>query len=259
MKKDFNDKVVIASPVRDLLNAMILQFLREICPTVQIEQFLLVPDQAEKRLLAGELDLVVTPITMQNAEISHVKCAEEEIVLVVGQDHPLAGKGAVRLWDARNDSFLVNESSFDKRILTVHCELVGFTPNITLYSNENSVIHRALHYNMGVSLIPGNVLYRNRDTMEGLVPLRLTDVEIIRMIGVATRKDRILSNNAQKLVNFACRYFERLGAETSDYLDSILPPVELEGRKTMGIRNIRSAAAPARPFSVQASSQPEEE
>lgn len=240
LKTESNDKVVIASPISDLLNAMILEFLRDICPSVQISQFLYDPHQSEAKLLAGDLDMVVTPITMESPEITHIKCTEEEVVLVVSRDHPLAGKGAVRLWDVRNEPFLVNESSFDRKIITVHCELVGFTPNITLYSNENSVINRALHYNMGVSLIPGNILYRNRNSMDGLVPLRLTDVEIIRMISVATRKGVILSDNAQKLFHFSCRYFADLGRNISAYLDSILPQVDTKVRTTLGIRNIKT-------------------
>ena len=241
LKREANDRVSIASPVADLLNSMILGFMQEVCSTVQINQFRFEPHKVEQMLLGGQLDFAVTPITMESSDIEHTKWTEEEIILVVNQAHPLAGAGSIRLWDVRKDPFLVNEASFDKKIVTVHCELAGFTPNIALYSNENSVIHRALQQNLGVSLVPGDVLLRDgHKAMEGLVPLRLTDVKIVRMIAVATRKDAILSPNAQKLVRYAGRYFEQLGQEISAYLDQILPPVTPGDRKTLGIENIRT-------------------
>ena len=244
LKNEANDRVSIASPVGDLLNSMILGFMQEVCANVQINQFLYAPHEAEKMLMEGRLDFVITPITMESNEIEHTKWMEEEIVLVVSRDHPLAGKGCARLWDVRNDSFLVNEASFDKKIVTVHCELAGFTPTIALYSNENSVIHRALQQNLGVSLVPGNVLLRDgARAMEGLVPLRISDVKIVRMIGMATRKDAILSPNAQKLVRYAGKYFTRLGGEIADYLDSVLPPVDPAAQRSLGIENIRTPAA----------------
>lgn len=245
-----NEKVTIASSVSSLLNPMVFQFLKEVNPSVQINQFLMEPSAAESKLLSGDLDIVITPVTMSSPDISYVKCAEEEILLVVNKDHPLAAQKTVRLADLKNEYFLVNESSFDKRILTAHCEMVGFIPQIALYSNEDSIINRALHYNMGVSLIPGNVLYTHRNDNDDLVPLRITDLEIVRMIGVATRKGEILSRSASALMEFACRYFEELGKEISEYLDSIFPPVDKDTRRILGFKNIRTGEnpPPAREF-----------
>lgn len=247
LKMEYDDRVRIASPVSDLLNSMVFEFMSRVPPSTHVDQFLFFPTQLEERLLAGDVDIAITPITMESSDVNYVKCMEEEIVAVVNQKHRLAARGAVCLWELRNDPFLVNESSFDKKIICVHCKLVGFTPNITFHCNEDSAINQALHRNMGVALMPGNVIYRNRMNQDGLVPLRLTDVEIIRMLGIATKKGSILSSNGQKLFNFARRYYEQMGLDIAAYLDSILPPISTSSRKTLGIQNIRPNNRPIRP------------
>lgn len=240
-KKMTNEKVTIASSISSLLDSMVFQFLKEVNPSIQINQFLMEPSVAESKLLAGELDMVITPVTMSNPEENYVKCAEEEILLVVNKSHPLASQKLVALTDLKDESFLVNESSFDKRILTAHCQRMGFTPQIALYSNEDAIINKALHYNMGISLVPGNVLYSHRNEEDDLVPLRFSDIKIVRMIGVSTRKGDILSDNARSLLDFACKYLNDLEKNVSEYLDSILPKIEDDNRVTLGINNIRTA------------------
>lgn len=240
-KKMSNEKVTIASSISSLLNSMVFQFLQDVNSSIQVNQFLMEPNVAESKLLSGELDMVITPVTMSSPEISFVKYMEEEILLVVNKDHPLSSQKLVRLADLKNEPFLVNESSFDKKILTVHCEKMGFIPQIALYSNEDTIINKALHYNMGVSLIPGNVLYSHRNDDDDLVPLRFSDIKIVRMIGVATRKGDILSNNANALLDYAGKYLEEMGKNIAEYLDSILPKVEDDNRINLGINNIRTA------------------
>lgn len=142
-------------------------------------------------MLSGKLDFALTPIPLRNPEISQIKLMDEEILLAVGPTHPLAKQKFVRLGDLKNEKFLVNEASFDRRAVTDNCKVLGFTPNIALCSNESRIIDEILESGNGVSMVPANVFYEKQG-VGSVVGLRFSDIEIVRFITIVSRKDRTL-------------------------------------------------------------------
>lgn len=191
----------------------------------------------ESELLSGKLDFAVTPITIENSEIEQIKLMEEEIFIVVSQRHRLAGRKYVRLSDLRDDNFLVDEASFDQKIIRVLCGIAGFEPKILLHSNESALIDDALGSNLGVCLIPANQIYRKN--MRNLSVLRSTDVALVRLLSVAKRRDRILQANAARLYHYTIHYFQNLGRELAEYFGEQFPEDRFEGRKNLGINNLK--------------------
>ena len=156
---------------------------------------------------------------------------------MVSKDHPLADRKYVKLADFAEDLFLVNEASFDKKIIGVLCGMAGFEPKILLHSNEGSLIEDALRSNYGVTLVPAGTIYRKR--MNGISVLRATDVELVRLISIAKRRDRFLQSNAARLYHFAIHYFRNLGKELDDYFGSTFPEQNFQNRKRLGINNLK--------------------
>ena len=108
--------------------------------------------------MSGKLDFAVTPITIENSEIEQIKLMDEDIFIVVSQDHPLAKEKYIRLYDLKDDYFVVDEASFDQKIVRVLCGIAGFEPKILLHSNEGDLIDDALRSNLGVALVPANLI-----------------------------------------------------------------------------------------------------
>ena len=158
-KTSESNTVTIGSPVSDLLNSLILSYINESHSNLQISQFLYSPEMLQERLLSGRLDFALTPIPFHHPEITQIKLMDEEIILAVGKTHPFAKQKFVRLADCKDEKFLVNESSFDRHAVTDNCKIVGFTPNISLCSNEPRIIDESLVAGRGVSMVPANVFY----------------------------------------------------------------------------------------------------
>ncbi len=236
LMRQSDDTVSIASPLAGILHELIYDFLSA-GEQVQIQQFLYEESMLESELLSGRLDFAVTPITIENSEIEQVKLMEEEIFIVVSRKHPLADQKYVRLADFRGDNFLVDEASFDQKIIRVLCGMAGFDPKILLHSNEGALVDDALRNNLGVSLMPADLIYRKN--MQNLRVLRSTDVELVRLLSVAKRRDRIFQTNAARLYHYAINYFQNLGRELDDFFQEKFPENQFEGRKNLGINNLK--------------------
>ena len=230
------DTVAVGSPVAGVLHDLICDFLSS-GEQVQIQEFLYAESMLESELLSGKLDFAVTPITVENSEIEQLTLMEEEIFIVVSQHHPLADRKYARLADFSGDSFLVDESGFDQKIIRVLCGIAGFEPQILLHSNEGALVDDALRSNLGVSLMPAYLIYRK--DMQGLRVLRSTDVELIRLLSIAKRRDHYLQSNAARLYHYAIHYYQNLGKELDAYFARIFPQREFEGRKRLGINNLK--------------------
>ena len=236
LKRQSGDTVSIAAPVAGVLPELIYDFLST-GERVQIHQYLYEEHILESELLSGKLDFALTPVTIENSEIEQIKLMEEEVFIVVSQKHPLAEQKYVRLGDFAQDAFLVDEASFDRKIVGVLCGLAGFEPKILLHSNEGELIDDALREGLGVALMPANLIYRKN--MRGLRVLRSTDVVLLRLLSIAKRRDRILQANAARLYHYAIHYFQNLGRDLDGYFGERFPQKDFRNRKDLGINNLK--------------------
>ena len=237
--------VTIGCPVAELLNSLLLSYLREHQQeTLQISQFLYSPEMLQQQLLNGKLDFALTPIPFHNPEINQFKLMDEEILLAVGRTHPLADRHFVRLEDCKEEKFLVNDASFDRRAVIDNCRIVGFTPNITLCSNEPRIIDEALESGQGVSFVPANVFYSKYQANNPVVALRFSDIEVFRFISIVSRKDRTLMEMPKKLYNFAVHFFQDYGKLLQTFLDQYFPPMDFGERKSIGLNREENIGMP---------------
>lgn len=243
-KNTGNDSVSIASPVGEVLSDLIMELLEQ--TDLEINQYLCTPEILKEQLLSGQLDFALTPIPINSREIEQRKLMEEEIFVLMHRSHPLAREKFVRLADLSNERFLVNDANFDRKIVVDHCKLAGFEPNIALCSNEPRLINEALEANRGISLVPAGVVYRNMrrpQTDMTVMPLRITDVEVVRFISIARRKDRILTDSARKLYHFAVGHYEALGVRLHNFFNDYFPPMELGQRQCLYIKDMDKLTA----------------
>lgn len=244
-KKTDGSSVTIGSPVAELLNSLLRNYLSaHKQETMQISQFLYTPEALQEQLLSGKLDFALTPIPFHDPEINQIKLMDEEILLAVGKNHPLAGKHFVRLADCKNERFLVNEASFDRRAVIDNCKAVGFEPNITLCSNEPSIIDDALESGQGVSMVPANVFYEKYMDKNPVSTLRFSDIEVFRFISIVSRKDRTLIEQPRRLYSYAISYFEEYGKTLQAFLDSHFPPMDFGPRKGLGLNREENIGVP---------------
>jgi DNA-binding transcriptional LysR family regulator len=237
LKQQSDDTVSVGSPVAGVLHELVYNFLSS-GERMQINQFLYEEQILESELLSGKLDFAVTPITIENSEIEQIKLMEEEVFIVVSQNHPLSSRKYVPLAELSRENFLVDEASFDQKIIKVLCGMAGFEPRILLHSNEGDLVDDALRGNLGICLVPANLIYRKN--MRDLAVLRSTDVALVRLLSVAKRRDRIFQPNAARLYHYTINYFQHLGREMKEYFEEIFPEKPAEDRKSLGINNLKA-------------------
>ncbi len=235
-KQATSSSVTIGCPVADLLNSLLMDYLRSNPDeNVQISQYLYSPEMLQEQLISGKLDFALTPIPFHNPEISQIKLMDEEILLAVGLAHPLARHHFVALADLRDERFLVHDASFDRRAVMDHCKIFGYTPNITICSNESRIIDEALEAGQGVSFVPANVFYEKYVDNNPVVALRFSDIEIFRFISIVSRKDRTLMEMPRRLYSYAVRYFRDYGRTLQEFMDDYFPPADFGERKSLGL------------------------
>ncbi len=243
-KKATSTSVTIGCPVAELLNSLLLNYLSANSQeSLQISQYLYTPEVLQEQLLSGKLDFALTPIPFHNPEITQIKLMDEEILLAVGRSHPLAKEHFVRLEDCKDEKFLVNDASFDRRAVIDNCKIVGFTPNITLCSNEPRIIDEALESGQGVSFVPANVFYEKYVDNNPVVALRFSDIEVFRFISIVCRKDRTLMEMPKRLYNFAITYFQEYGKKLQAFMDEYFPATDFGPRKSIGLNREENIGA----------------
>ena len=247
-----SNSVTIGCIVAELINSLLQSYLQDHPQeSMKISQYLYSPEMLQEQLLNGKLDFALTPIPFYNPEIKQIKLMDEEILLVVGNSHPLAGQHFVRLADCKNENFLVNDASFDSLAVKDNCRMVGFTPNITLCSNESRIIDRALESGRGVSFVPANVFFEKYKVDSPVTALRFSDVEVYRFITIVSRKDRTLLEMPKKLYDYALEFFRDYGARLQAFVDDYFPPMEFGERKSIGLNREENIGTPAPPMTEE--------
>lgn len=114
---------------------------------------------------------------------------EEEFVLVMPQDHPLASRQTVYARDLKNLPILLPQSFY----LSQHIKLAIDQKNITAYYMQMTnfeLIIKAVQHRLGVSFLPSKML---ENGLEGLTFKKVKGLTIKRKNGIVYDRDQPLS------------------------------------------------------------------
>jgi len=114
---------------------------------------------------------------------------EEEFVLVMPQDHPLASRQTVYARDLKNLPILLPQSFY----LSQHIKLAIDQKNITVYYMQMTnfeLIIKAVQHGLGVSFLPSKML---ENGLEGLTFKKVKGLTIKRKNGIVYDRDQPLS------------------------------------------------------------------
>jgi DNA-binding transcriptional LysR family regulator len=117
------------------------------------------PEQIAPRLRAGEMDLALlfefageTPL---QEDVTRVELLEDPMYLALPGEHPLAGKGKLRLEDLREEAWVqTSRSSPCARHVVRCCHAADFEPNVSFESDDYQTVQGLVAAGVGVALIP---------------------------------------------------------------------------------------------------------
>jgi DNA-binding transcriptional LysR family regulator len=135
----------------------------------------------------GELDLAVVILPIHHSWVRTEALAEEELVLAVPRDHPLAGRASVGVAELEGLPLVMFRDGYDLREATVAaCRGAGFAPTYSVEGLEMDGVLALAAAGLGAAVVPASVAGPGTD----LVAVAFRDADLRRTIGLAYRHDR---------------------------------------------------------------------
>jgi len=159
-----------------------------------------------QQLEEGEIDLCIASPSYQKAGIGWVNLMTEELFLAVPPNHPLAGRGSVRLIEVAEENFISLKPANGIRQITDNlCRQAGFEPKIAFEGEEMNTARGLVAAGLGVSLVPELAWQGISDPLPAR--LRIEEPLCQRTIGLAWMEERYLSAAARLFRTFIIDYF----------------------------------------------------
>jgi LysR family transcriptional activator of glutamate synthase operon len=111
-------------------------------------------DQVEERLASGELDLALMNLPVRRLDLAAQKLWQEDYMLAVPADHPLAASKSVALSDAAEQPLVVVQGAAATAALFAACEERGLRPRIVVDADNLEAVRRMVERGLGVALLP---------------------------------------------------------------------------------------------------------
>ncbi|TDF95052.1 LysR family transcriptional regulator [Paenibacillus piri] len=203
--------VSLAITLPNILPVLLRDFLK-LRPDVRIMQRQAIsPFEMRNDLESGETDFCISTRPVTGPDIEWLSLVDEEIFLSVPNGHRLAGRGSIRLIEAKDEPFIAMGSGYSFRQITDEfCRAAGFEPQIAFELEEIGAVQTLVELGLGVTFTP--VLTLKGFHRPASVPLRIREPDCRRTIGLAWHKRRFISRAAVDFRKFAVDFFKQAGA-----------------------------------------------
>lgn len=160
----------------------------------------------EQELLAGELDLGVVVLPVDEQRFTVVPIVNRQLRLVVPAHHRLAGASCVQLTDLREESFILfrHDFSLHERVKEA-CIGQGFIPIVSFESGQWDFIYELICSGEGISFLPETICSRMDRTKVAVI--QKIEPQIHWNLGVIWKRDSYLSHAAKGWIHYAKQVF----------------------------------------------------
>lgn len=168
------------------------------------------PEVLPRTLEEGSLDVVITLLPVPDADLVSQSLFREPLFLVVGADHPLATRFAVRRADlAGQDVLALGRGHQLHQIVVALCEEFGARLRYEFEGTSLDTLREMVVMGLGVTFLPG--LYVRREILAdpNLKVLELEGRSLYRHVGIVWRKSSALQTSYEKLARFFGKAVER--------------------------------------------------
>lgn len=203
-----NTQISLSSTATLFLTGLLREFLISY-PNIKMVQSIHNREDILNDLKLGNIDFAITSPPIQDLNVETINLMEEEIVVVVNKDHPLAHKKFIYLNELRNENFMELTENYSFRDTTnALYKAAGFTPNI-VFEGDTSILSELIDLKKAVVLAPISVCamppsdrYNNKYTI-----IRLKDEVNTRTVALSYAKGRYLSELANSFKEFTISYY----------------------------------------------------
>ena len=207
--------VRIAISKEVFLDHLIRQFLID-HPDVSFHCYLLSTEQMLSALEDGSIDLAVTSNPPVGPGILQQVLYEDQLEVMVGACHPLAGNKSLRVEQLRDERFIVTNSNYNMdNIIQQLCVQAGFTPKI-LYegTSPDMPMYFIIHGNAvmitphSISMGVGQMIPRNDNVIR--IPLENEYPDMRKSLVVAFKEGHYQSAASQSFYDRMVEFYSSI-------------------------------------------------
>ena len=169
-------------------------------PDAELQVQYLRPERVLEAILQDQADLGLMSYAESSREVVAIPWRDEEMVVAVAPDHPLARESSIPISAIDGEGFVgfVDELPIQDQIdryLREHKVAV----NVTLRFDNIEMIKQAVAHGAGISIMPERVM--REDMMQGrLLALRLEPAELYRPVHIVHRRRKVFNEVARGLL-----------------------------------------------------------
>ena len=133
-------------------------------PEVRVRYSVMSHDQIREAFLRNALDFALTTFPLQEKGVEWEPIADEEILMLVGEDSPFFERKVVPFTELRGVEMMCESSGDLRDKINACCETAGFTPNIVMESTAGSVMGFSVGLRRAVSFVPAHRFMQMEET-----------------------------------------------------------------------------------------------
>ncbi len=143
-------------------------------------------EQTVADILNGAADVGFASLAVYSPALQVTKFFDDELMLIVGQEHRLAGKKSVTIADIERERLILFERGASiRRATDQFFDDIGVRPDLALESNDTYFIKLMVERGMGISLLP---VWAVREEVEAgrLAQLRISGHKLRRSVAMVS-------------------------------------------------------------------------
>lgn len=159
-------------------------------PDIDVTVFVENTGIIEHRILQHELDMALVEGIIVRQEIITEPVFEDELCLICGKKHPLAGKSSVTIEDLRNQNFIIREKGSGTRAQFENIMLTHHIPFVAKWEcSSRSGIIDAVRHNLGLGVLSLRCVAEHAENGD-IIVLPLAEVSMKRFFYLCHNKRR---------------------------------------------------------------------
>lgn len=147
-----------------------------------------------------DVDIGITTLPVDHSLFHSVSLYNEELLLVVSNDHHLSDMEKVDLAELKNEEFvLFHDDYYLKDQIIENCKRIGFYPKTVANISQISFIANMIQQGIGISIVPESLV---RLMGDNVTSIQLENVELSWHLGAIWRKDAYLNYVTRQWIDF---------------------------------------------------------
>jgi len=147
-----------------------------------------------------EVDIGITTLPVDHTLFHSIPLYNEELLLVVSNDHHLAHLKKVDLAELKDEEFvLFHDDYYLKDQIIENCKRIGSYPKTVANISQISFIANMIQQGIGISIVPESLVHLMGDNVTSI---QLENVELSWHLGAIWRKDAYLNFVTRQWIDF---------------------------------------------------------